>query len=403
MTRNQEKADSPGVDALVGFNIEGDAGGEDSQIQSLWLYQTFGTLPSKEYYEEKPILDLYQSVIAGILTSIAEHTGSQSNSEKRDYADDVAEVFEVAGWPWPWPGDDKPDDKPKPPPKQDDPLSERMYRLAAKVVAFERDLVRAGADLEYLFNPHYAYNPYPTSKVDKALSFLDVRTYLSTYAPRTFPANITVTYPPYLKAVSKIVDQTPDHVLAGYFVSRVAVTFADVLGPKVEVRKEMRRLQEVLKGIKKGTEENRVDLCLNYVDGIVGFIAGREFVKEAFSPEAKKEGETIINGQLFPGLLRRRVADHQTLSMRSTTSSLISHGWTRNPPRPRKRRPKPSFPKWATRLRPTRPTRRVCRGGTGAPKSRGMTSLGMCCGRHWRMCRGRGCHWAGSGTGRLGR
>lgn len=36
-----------GVDALLNFNIEGDAGGEDPQLQSLWLYQTSGGLPSK--------------------------------------------------------------------------------------------------------------------------------------------------------------------------------------------------------------------------------------------------------------------------------------------------------------------------------------------------------------------
>lgn len=238
-------------------------------------------------------MDLYQSVVAGVLTSIAEHTSSKA--EKRGLGEEVAEAFEVAGWPWPWPGDDKPDDKPKTPPKQDEPLSERMEKLAGKVVALERELVRAGADLEYLFNPHYSYNPYPTEKVDKALPFLSLPTYLSTYAPRAFPVNITVTYPPYLKAVSKIIDETPDHVLAGYFVTRVAVAYADALGPKVTVRKEMRRLQEVLRGIKKGTEENRVDLCLGYVNNMVGFIVGREFVKEAFSPEAKKEGEDIIN------------------------------------------------------------------------------------------------------------
>lgn len=289
-----------GVDAILGFNIEGDAGGEDSQIQSLWLYQAFGALPSKEYYEEKPILDLYQSVLAGVLTNIAEHTGSKS--ARRDIFDDMEELIDVQGWPWPWPGDDKPGDKPKnpSPPKKEYPIEERMDRLAGKVVAFERDLIRAGADLEYLFNPHYAYNPYPAEKVDEALPFLDLPTYLSTYAPRTYPANITVTYPPYLKAVSRIVEETPDYVLAGYFVSRVAMTFADALGPKTEVRKEVKRLSEVLKGIKKGTEENRVDLCLNYVDGIVGYLAGREFVHEAFSPEAKKEGEDIINCEIHP-------------------------------------------------------------------------------------------------------
>lgn len=198
-------------------------------------------------------------------------------------------------WPWPWPGkgdDDEDGDRRRPPSRE--PIDKRMDKVASQVLKFEKDLVKAGADPEYLFNPHYAYNPYSTSAVSDALPFLDIPTYLSAFAPRTFPENITVTYPPYLKAVTRLVEQTPDEVLSGYFVTRLALTYADALGPKTEVKKSVRRLQEVLKGIKPGTEENRQDVCLAWVDDIVGFIAGREFVREAFSPEAKSEGERII-------------------------------------------------------------------------------------------------------------
>jgi endothelin-converting enzyme len=282
---------------LINFAIEGDAGGEDSQVQSLWLYQAFGGLPAKEYYEEKPILDLYTSVIAGVLSDIAKHSTHEKDAThgvdvKRDIVGSIGKAAEQ-GWPWPWPGDDKPD-PPKPAPE---PLPERMQRLAKDVVAFERDLIRAGADPEYLFNPHYAYNPYSSEKVDKALPFLHLPEYLATTGARQFPSNITVTHPPYLKAVSKLVANAPDHVLSGYFVTRLAFVHGTTLGSATGVRQELRRLQETLSGLKKGTEENRVDVCLNYVDGIVGYLAGREFVKEAFSPEAKAEGESIINGK----------------------------------------------------------------------------------------------------------
>jgi endothelin-converting enzyme len=37
-------------------------------------------------------------------------------------------------------------------------------------------------------------------------------------------------------------------------------------------------LNNVLSGVKPGTEENRENNCLNAVDNLVGFIAGREFV-----------------------------------------------------------------------------------------------------------------------------
>nr|XP_019042435.1 endothelin-converting enzyme [Kwoniella bestiolae CBS 10118]OCF21365.1 endothelin-converting enzyme [Kwoniella bestiolae CBS 10118] len=310
---------SRGVQGLVNFEIEGDAGGEDSQVQSLWLYQAFGGLPSKEYYEEKPILDLYQSVVAGILTDIAEHTSIRERKDKRDLLSDlevavelgqedakglIEELLEAAeeedNWPWPWPGSERNGSKDGNG-KHDggktskEPTDERMEKLAAKVVHFERELMRAGADPEYLFNPHYAYNPYSTKTVGKMLPFLDIPTYLSTFSPRSYPVNITVTHPPYLKSVTNLIDKTPDHVLSGYFVTRLALTYASALGPKVTIRQEKKRLDDVLKGIKKGTEENRQDVCLNWVDEIVGFIAGREFVREAFSPEAKAEGEHIIN------------------------------------------------------------------------------------------------------------
>ncbi|WWD16116.1 hypothetical protein CI109_100541 [Kwoniella shandongensis] len=314
ITKTLAWLDARGVDALVNFEIEGDAGGEDSQVQSLWLYQAFGGLPSKEYYEEAPILDLYQSVITGILTDIAEHTSVRREKSKRDFLDDIAaledeaeldaliekfdDLVESAEWPWPWPSDGDNDGKTSPGnghhDTDDEPVGKRIEKLAAKVVKFERDIVRAGADPEYLFNPHFSYNPYATEKVSKALPFLDVPSYLSSFSPRVFPTNITVTHPPYLKSITKLVEETPDYVLSGYFITRLALTHGSALGPKVTIRQEIRRLQEVLRGIKKGTEEDRQDVCLARVDNILGFIAGKEFVKEAFSPEAKKDGEHII-------------------------------------------------------------------------------------------------------------
>ncbi|KAL7424231.1 hypothetical protein Q5752_001817 [Cryptotrichosporon argae] len=298
-----------GISALINFEIEGDAGGEDSQIQSLWVYQASGGLPAKQYYEEAPILDLYQSVIATLLTEIAKNTKAAHAPTRRAEDGVLTELIEEllaevenaeaaqSGWPWPWPGDDKGGDQsePKPePPKKGEPLEARMNKLAGEVIAFERELIRAGADPEYLYNPHFSYNPYAMADVEKALPILSLPTYLSTFAPRSFPVNITVTHPPYLKSVSRIVTDTPDRVLSAYFVVRAGLTYAGVLGPKVEARQATRRLQEVLRGLKKGTEEDRTDVCLGWVDETVGFIAGREFVREAFSAEAKADGEHII-------------------------------------------------------------------------------------------------------------
>lgn len=277
---------SRGVDALFNFVIEGDAGGENSQVQSLYFYQSFGGLPSKEYYKEKPVLDLYHSVISGILKSVAEE--SDSTNAKRDVFMDILQEAAEEGWPWPWPGGDKDD------PVKDEPLDKRMDKLAGKVVDFERKIAKAGADPEYLFNPHYSYNPYKTKDVKEALPFVDLDKYLSAMAPRTYPSKITVSHPKYLKKITKLVADVPDHVLSAYFVTKLALEYGGALGPKVEIRKQVDHLRSVLAGIKPGTPENRQDVCLGAVDGIVGFIAGREFVHAAFSADAKADGEHII-------------------------------------------------------------------------------------------------------------
>lgn len=284
------------VDTLFLFDMEGDSGGNNSQISTLYLHQSFGGLPSKEYYEEKPILDLYQSVLAGILTEVTIATKAE---QKRglleidlltDLAADVTEAVEEEGWPWPWPGGDKePEDE-----KPSEPLDKRMEKLASQVVKFEQSIARAGADARKLFNPKFGYNPFPTKDVEKALPFVDLPEYIAAMAAREFPSQIIVSYPPYLKSITKLVAEVPDHVLSAYFVTRLSLTFATGLGPNTSVHQQARRLDEVLRGLKKGVVENRQDVCLRALDDTVGFILGAEFVKEAFSPTAKDDGTHII-------------------------------------------------------------------------------------------------------------
>lgn len=77
-------------------------------------------------------------------------------------------------------------------------------------------------------------------------------------------------------------------------MTRLALTYAGELGAEVGIRKEYQRLQDVLRGTKPGAEEDRNDVCLAAVDGVVGYLAGAEYVKEAFPPKAKRHAEDII-------------------------------------------------------------------------------------------------------------
>jgi endothelin-converting enzyme len=58
-----------GVDALFSFAIEGDVG-VDASFMIPWLYQGRLGLPSKEYYKETSIVEVYQDVMERLLFAL---------------------------------------------------------------------------------------------------------------------------------------------------------------------------------------------------------------------------------------------------------------------------------------------------------------------------------------------
>lgn len=272
-------AHSRGVDALLGFEIEGDAGGPDPQVQGLFFYQTMGGLPAKDYYEEAPIVDVYTQVISQILYALSNTSQDKANGP----------IF-------PWPSMPSKGLPFPPAESREDREKNRIYELAKRVVKFERALWRAGTDPEFLANPKYAYNPFSFKQLEDTLPFMSLSSYLASFAPRNFPEKIIVTYPPYLESVSDILKDTPDHIVSAYFVTRMAITYSTSLGPETSIRKATRRLQEVLSGIKKGTPEDRQVKCQTWVDSVdgLGLIGGAEFVSRTFGGSSKEQAEEVI-------------------------------------------------------------------------------------------------------------
>jgi endothelin-converting enzyme len=277
----------------------------------------------QQYYEEKPIMDLYTHVVADILKAVTK--ASAGHLERRDI------------WPPWWPGGGDSDEH-----KDGDHKKVKAFQtLAKKVVAFERELIRAGGDpyvdhtrkallptltypsshSELLSNPTYANNPYGFHNLSNALDFVSLDDYLSAFAPRNHPNKIIVTYPPYLKALRKILAQTPDHVLSAYFATRFSLSYASLLGPRTPVWMAARSLQEVLTGLKKGTPQDRTEFCLRVVDELdgLGLLAGKEFIDRKFGGNSKATAERVINSELTPDLerlLSRRSPTKRSLGRR---------------------------------------------------------------------------------------
>ncbi|EKM82802.1 hypothetical protein AGABI1DRAFT_68768 [Agaricus bisporus var. burnettii JB137-S8] len=285
---------SRGIGSLFSFNIEGDVG-TDPNHMVLWFSQPEFGLPSKEYFQEKPIRKLYQAVIERFLTILDdEQDANIMDTSHKQEGFSVQQEGEKMWPPWPWPpwdedGDD--DDGDTRPPKR-----RNLHKLAKKVVDFESNMAEASLDLDVLFqDPIATYNPFRPSEVFDALPQVDFETYFSTFTPRRFPNRIIVTHPPYMRALAKILDETPDEVIESYLVVRTALAMSPYLGMNTDAWQAQRTLLEALTGIKKGAVGDRGEYCVGVVEQTLGFAAGRFFVNETFGGESRTKGTRIIN------------------------------------------------------------------------------------------------------------
>jgi endothelin-converting enzyme len=143
-------------------------------------------------------------------------------------------------------------------------------------------------------DPIATYNPVHPSELFDALPQIDFETYFSTFTPRRFPTRIIETYPAYVGALARILDETPDEVIESYLVVRTALALSPYLGLNTDAWQAQRTLLEALTGIKRGAVGDRGEYCVGVVEQTLGFAAGRFFANETFGGESRKKGTQVI-------------------------------------------------------------------------------------------------------------
>ncbi|KAG8787802.1 hypothetical protein FS842_011496 [Serendipita sp. 407] len=266
---------SRGIGGLFGFDIDGDIG-VDPDNMTLWFWQTDLGLPSKEYYEEEDISDLYTKAITKLLFIAFEDEKAIPSPAARRWP------------PFPWPpwGD------------EDDGKAEnstvRAKRLSKEVFKFEQKLARASQDLDALYDPIGSYNPMPFSQLVANLTQINLPNYLATFAPRSFPSRVIITYPPYVSSLSAILEETASETVDAYLTFRTSLDLAPLLGQDTPAWKVVRELREALGGIKKGAVPERSEYCARQVSDVMGYATGRFFVHEAFGGNSKEKAGSLI-------------------------------------------------------------------------------------------------------------
>ncbi|KAM5533255.1 hypothetical protein V8D89_013032 [Ganoderma adspersum] len=282
---------SRGIDGLFSYTIDGDVG-NDPNLMTLWISQPDLGLPSKEYYEEESIVDLYQNTLKRLLVTLDNEEDTILEEQViGEPSDLVVHEQRLKVWPpWPWPpwGDDDDGNSPE-------NRTERAQRLAKEVIKFEKRIANASLDLDILYqDPIGTYNPVPFKNVSDSLPEFDFSTYFSTFAPRSFPNTIILTSTTYLSDLSHILNDTSKDVLEAYFVTRAGLAYASYLGLETEAWQAVRSLEEVLNGIKKGAVGDRAEYCVGRVESALGFALGRYFVRETFGGESRRVATKVI-------------------------------------------------------------------------------------------------------------
>ncbi len=233
--------------------------------------------------------------------SAREHQRLQLVNQGEDGSDNV--------WPpWPWPpwGEEGDGDK-------DEPVNqtERAHKLAKKVVKFESKIAKASLDLDVLQeDPVGTYNPVSLDNLTATLPQIHFPAYFAAYAPRSFPKNVILTYPPFAESLSEIIDEADAEVIEAYLVVRAALTLSPYLGMGTEAWQAQRALVEELSGIKHGVVGDRGEWCIGQVEETLGFAAGRYFVNATFGGESREKGTKVITGSSYSEKFQLRHSSH---------------------------------------------------------------------------------------------
>ncbi len=238
-----------GVDVGFSFQIAIDDKNSQAMVTKLW--QGGLGLPERDYYFR---------------------TDATSKKIRRAYVQHVAKMLALSGEP-----------------------PERARVDAKRVMALETLLAKSSRTLDALRDPYKNYNRTTVADLPKTAPGFDWNAYL---AAIDFPASekdVVVGQPEFLKAFAHLAMTAPLETWKAYLRWQLLAATASSLSRPFE-RESFDFYGKLLRGKKKMLPRwKRVMLA---TDDAIGFDLGRLYVKQAFSPEAKKRVLAMVKFHL---------------------------------------------------------------------------------------------------------
>ncbi|KAH8920571.1 zincin [Atractiella rhizophila] len=240
---------SRSVFALFSAGPEGDVLNDPEHL-ILSISQDGLGLPSKEYYQDKEVVERYEEVVGKVLKSVFE--------DREETWSDWTEV-------------------------------------GRNVVGFEKRLSEVNWDLEDQYDPHKSFNLYNSSALSALFPIISFHDYYAALQPRPeYPDPVSVSTPSYFSNATTIISNIDEETLEAYFVWSLVRNYADYLGPSTGLRTHVKAWKDGLRGVDP-KDEDRENTCMDTILSNVGFMVGEFYVKEAFPGRAKEYSEELIH------------------------------------------------------------------------------------------------------------
>ncbi|KAG0218867.1 hypothetical protein BGX33_005608 [Mortierella sp. NVP41] len=271
-----------GVSTMVEFDVDADPKNPDDNAFNLG--ESGLGLPSKEYYLEDKIVNIYQKTVEEMFTIVM---GTAAEEE------DVKKSKSRGGKP---------------------PLVD-WAEVAKNVVEFETLLAAISSEQEDLENSELTYNPRSLSEITELIPAIDWSLVLEKMLATgsSVPDPIIVSSPEYLQKLNALLKDTPAITLQNYFAWRLIKTLSP--GLAVELRKPMQQLKAALQGVSADLVTPRWETCVEVVDSSLGAMAGHYFIEKMFQGDSKEMADSIITslrGSFTKGLSRLEWLDKET-------------------------------------------------------------------------------------------
>jgi putative endopeptidase len=187
---------------------------------------------------------------------------------RRQYVEHIAKMFELAGVP-----------------------AAKARTDADKVLAIETELARASMARVEMRKPENVYHVMPLSELQASAPRFDWPVFFNDIGLRDLPS-LNVAQPEFFKEASRLIDEVPVDSWKAYLRWKVIDSAAPLLSTPF-VNEDFAFGGVILSGQKENLP--RVQRCIRAADMYVGEVLGQEYVKRAFSPEAKEKMNELIS------------------------------------------------------------------------------------------------------------